>query len=64
MKRIVVLLMLVFGLFTVISGIVEALLHLSLPVAHIVISTIFAILCLIHIGLNHGAIAKYIRGSK
>jgi hypothetical protein len=62
MKRVIVLLMLVFGLFTVISGIVGALLHLSLPVAHIVMSTIFAILCLIHIGFNHKEIAKYIKG--
>jgi uncharacterized membrane protein YfcA len=62
MKRIVVLLMVLFGLFTVISGIVGALLHLSLPVAHIVTASIFAILCLIHMGFNRKAIAKYIKG--
>jgi hypothetical protein len=51
------------GLLTVISGIVEALpRHSGLPVAHIVVATMFAILCLIHAGLNRRAIIKYIKG--
>ena len=63
MRKLIVLLMLFTGLLTLISGIVGALiLRQGLPMPHIVISTIFAILCITHIFQNRRAVIKYIKG--
>ena len=65
MRRNVVLLMLFFGLLTVVAGITEALpRHQGAPVFHIVVATIFIVLCLTHIILNRKAVIKYIKDSK
>ena len=65
MRRVLVLLMLFFGLTIVVIGIIEASeWHRGLPEAHIIAASIFTALCLTHIFLNRKALARYIRGKK
>ena len=65
MRRIVVLLMLFTGLLTTIAGIAElSPQHVGPPVFHVAVSTIFIVLCLIHISLNRRAVLRYIKGGK
>ncbi len=65
MRRMIVLLMVFFGIVTIIGGIAELQSwHVGPPVFHIVVATIFAILCLTHIVLNRKALFRYIRGTK
>jgi hypothetical protein len=60
-----VYLLLITGILTIIVGIGEALAHPNrLPVAHIVISSIFVLTCIVHIVLNRKAVVKYLRGNQ
>ncbi len=63
MRRLLIYLLLITGILTVIVGIGEAVTHPGkLPVAHIVIASIFALTCIVHIVINGKAVMRYIRG--
>jgi hypothetical protein len=63
MRRPLVYLLLITGLLAIIIGIAEAVVHpAQLPKAHITVSSIFAILCIVHIVINRKAVMKYIKG--
>ncbi|OGN99958.1 MAG: hypothetical protein A2Y58_04175 [Chloroflexi bacterium RBG_13_51_52] len=63
MRRVLVYLLLITGILTIIVGIGEAITHPErLPVAHIVISSIFALICIVHIVINRKSVMRYIKG--
>lgn len=65
MRRVLFLLMLILGVVTIISGIVEmSPRHTGPPVFHIVVASILAILCIIHLCLNRKAVLRYLTGRR
>ena len=58
-----VYLLLITGILTVIIGIAEAVNQKTQPyVAHIVVASIFILVCILHIVINHKAVMRYIKG--
>ena len=65
MRRIIVFLQIITGLLTIIVGIVEAQAwHQGPAVSHIVIASIFIVLCPIRIWLNSRSVIRYVTGGK
>ncbi len=63
MRRIMVYLLLITGILTIIVGIGEGLAHPNrLAVAHIVIASIFTLICIVHVVINRKAVIRYLKG--
>jgi vacuolar-type H+-ATPase subunit I/STV1 len=63
MRRILVFLLLITGLLTIIAGIAESSpRHGNPAVAHIVVASIFILICIVHIVIKRKAVMRYIRG--
>ena len=63
MRRLLVFLLLITGILTIIIGIAEAHVHpTTLPVAHIVVASLFTLICIVHIVINRKAVMRYITG--
>jgi len=65
MRRILVFLLRITGLLTIIVGIAEAQAWNKGPaVFHIIVASIFILLCIMHIILNRKAVMRYVKSGK
>ncbi len=65
MRKFCVWSLLVLGLLTIVTGIVEAQAwHRGNAEAHIAVASLFVLICLVHVVVNRKAVMRYIRSGK